>query len=275
MTDKDKIKTYYTQFDEWGRLDSAEGVLEFDILMEIILHYAPAGTTVLDLGGGPGRYTAALSRAGYNMHLADLSPTLIEIARSKVREYGNAAFIKSIEVADATDLRLYAADSFDTVLLSGPLYHLTTEKEILICLSEVKRVLKPSGRIIAVYIPWLSGVRGVLTRSMSRPAQADAKTLQEVFETGRFHNQSNDGFQEGMYLRTDQIEGYMQASGYRRVAIRSLRGIGNGLEAGILRLKTDNPALYTAMLELIKASASEPSVIESGGHAVYIGEKIG
>lgn len=273
MTDQKRIKTYYSQFDEWSRLDNPEGRFEFEILLSLIRQYVPEGSTILDLGGGPGRYTAALSRLGYYMHLADLSPDLIETAKVKLREYGDASFIKSIGVADARDLSGYERESFDAVLLFGPLYHLTAENEIRACLSESKRVLKPSGILIAVYIPWLSGVKSVLARALYQQGQADIRTVQEVYDIGIFHNPGTQGFQEGHYLKSEILQNYIQGTGFEQLLLRSVRGLGNGMEAGILSLQQRDPAGYQDTFDMIEGTAADPLILNSSGHAVYVGRK--
>lgn len=122
MTDFDKIKSYYHTFNEWERLISSEGKLEYDLCFPLITKYLNPNSTILDLGGGPGRYTIALAKAGYTMHLADLSPTLLEQAKIKIHESG-IKNVRSITQLNATDLSAYSDSIFDAVLLFGPLYH--------------------------------------------------------------------------------------------------------------------------------------------------------
>lgn len=273
MTDLGRIIDYYSHFDEWGRLDVPEGRLESELLLALIERCIPRGATMLDLGGGPGRYTAILSRKGYHMHLADLSPVLIETARHKLAEYGDPDFIQSISIANATDLGTYADESFDAVLLFGPLYHLTTEREILLCISEVRRVLRPDGVLMAVYIPHISGVKSVLARALYRSDQADASTIDQVYDTGIYHNKSTGGFQEGNFLRSGLLKAYMKQNGFEQLLVRSVRGLGNGMEAAILTLKEKDIRQYRAILDLIDKTAEDPDIVESSGHAVYVGRK--
>jgi SAM-dependent methyltransferase len=53
---------------------------------------------------------------------------------------------------NALDLSRYDSDSFDVVLLFGPLYHLHDEADKLQCIEEAKRVCKPDGRIFFAFI---------------------------------------------------------------------------------------------------------------------------
>jgi ubiquinone/menaquinone biosynthesis C-methylase UbiE len=83
-TKLDKVRAYYGSFDEWGRLDSPEGVRELARALEFLEEKLAPGARVLDLGGGPGRYTIELARRGHRVVLADLSPAQLEIARRKL-----------------------------------------------------------------------------------------------------------------------------------------------------------------------------------------------
>lgn len=226
ITNTEKVESYYSQFDEWKRLEEPEGKLEFDIVMSLLNRHIPKGSRVLDLGGGPGRYTVELSNLGYKMSLADLSPHLIEIAKEKIACQGKKRNIESIEVCNALDLSKYQNDSFDALLLFGPLYHLTSQDEILTCLSEVARLLKPKGLLFAIFIPWLSGLTGVLERSFYSPDHVNGKVLMNTFQKGIFNNASNCGFQEGSYIKTEDMLTYFSHCGFEKRLLRSIRGIG-------------------------------------------------
>src|SRR5260221_8435370 len=124
---QDSVRDYYAAFDEreWARLVQPEGVLEFAVTTRALETHLPARGRVLDLGGGPGRYTIWLAQHGYQVVLADLSPNLLGIARRKIAAAGVASQVEAVAVADACDLARFASDSFDAVLCLGPFYHLT------------------------------------------------------------------------------------------------------------------------------------------------------
>lgn len=70
----DRVTDYYERFDEWARLETVEGRVEFRRMCDLILRHMSAGARLLDLGGGPGRYTLALAKRGHFCQLVDLSP---------------------------------------------------------------------------------------------------------------------------------------------------------------------------------------------------------
>lgn len=104
----------------------------------VALSQLPSGSRVVDLGCGSGVFTDVLQRRGYRCSGVDLSPKLIEIARTKFRD---------VEFLEGDVERLPFADmSFDGVLLSGLVHHLPDPSR---CAAEVFRILRPGGRFVA------------------------------------------------------------------------------------------------------------------------------
>jgi 2-polyprenyl-3-methyl-5-hydroxy-6-metoxy-1,4-benzoquinol methylase len=93
------VRAYYESFGqrEWERLD--DGAVEFIVTLRAIESYLPAGAGVLDIGGGPGRYSLWLAERGHHVVLADLSPRLIAIARDRITASRASDFIDDIVIA--------------------------------------------------------------------------------------------------------------------------------------------------------------------------------
>src|SRR5512134_1564182 len=126
-----RIKRFYaiSSEREWERLlHPTDGHLEFAVHKAWIERFLPPpGSRVLDIGGGPGRYSIWLAERGYRVTLADLSPDLLNLAREKSVEAG--VKLEAIVEANAADLSDFADGSFDAVLCMGPFYHLMFEDE--------------------------------------------------------------------------------------------------------------------------------------------------
>jgi ubiquinone/menaquinone biosynthesis C-methylase UbiE len=272
MTDFEKIISYYAKFNEWERLNTFEGKLEYDLCIPIILKNLPKNAEILDLGGGPGRYTLELAKRGYLVHLADLSNELLEQARTKINELG-VKNVKSITQVNAVDLNCYEDRYFDVVLLLGPLYHLTNEDERNRCVKEVNRVLKNNGIVMASFIPYLSGAIGVAGRMFNFPDQVDIETLKRVFLNGIFNNKANRGFQEGYYPPSKEIIQLFSDNGFSKISLRSIRGWGNGREAEIYKIQEKDIVLFNAIIDIINRTSDDPAIIETCSHAFYIGRK--
>ena len=289
MTDFEKIKNYYSKFDEKNRLQNDNsGKLEFlmttGILEKNLPHPAEMAAadgasaksdgeiSILDLGGGAGAYSFPLAKKGYKVTLADLSETLLSQAK-KQKEEDKVQNLVSCDQVNATDLSCYKDNSFDVVLLFGPLYHLTEKDEREKCIKEIRRVLKTGGKVFASFIPHLSGSIALVQRFCWSPDQVDINTLEECFNSGKFKNLSDNGFQEGYYPASEEIENLFAANGFEKQQLRSIRGFGYEKEDVIY--KFENTPNFEKIIELIDSTATDKSILEMCGHAMYIGVKNG
>ena len=157
------VKEYYarTVAQEWRRLArDAYHRLEFDTTMRFIRKYFPKRGLVLDAGGGPGRYTIELAKAGYDVILHDLTPENLSFARNKIRRAGLARRVKALDAGSITDLRIYQDNSFDAVIcLGGPRSHVLEPKRIDRAGSELIRVVKKGAPIIVSVMSRLAVLR--------------------------------------------------------------------------------------------------------------------
>ena len=104
---KDAVRAYYASFSEreWQRLTNPDdGTVEFALTKQLLATYLPPSGRVLDLGGGPGRYTIWLAERDYQVVLADLSPELLAIARTQIAAAGVNQQVEAVVEADACDL---------------------------------------------------------------------------------------------------------------------------------------------------------------------------
>jgi len=109
---------------------------------------------VLDVGCGTGFHSIELAKRGYEVVGVDLSPEMVEIARSKAKEFPNVSFLQ----ADAT--RLEFIEEFDAAIaMYGVISYFVSDAELLSFLRSVRRSLKPGS--VFVFDTWnLIGVHG-------------------------------------------------------------------------------------------------------------------
>lgn len=109
----------------------------------------PPVARVLDIGCGPARlWCDQLARVSktWKITLADLSPGMIDQARTNLAAAGVANDHRFLfRTADAQELP-FEDDTFDAVLANHMLYHVP---DIPRALQEIRRVLRPAGRLYA------------------------------------------------------------------------------------------------------------------------------
>jgi SAM-dependent methyltransferase len=142
-----EIAEYYTdRYDESARLTASQlGRLEFERTRDLLLrNLPPAPASVLDIGGGPGVHAEWLAAAGYEVTLLDP----VALHREQAAARGGFA----VRDGDARALTEHADDSYDAVLLLGPLYHLVERTERIRAIAEARRVARPGAPVAAAAI---------------------------------------------------------------------------------------------------------------------------
>jgi len=99
---------------------------------------------VLDLGCGSGDFSHSLVERGANVIGVDVSEKWIDICK---KEYANVKNLKFF-VADGSNLKQLADNSFDFVVMNMVLLNVPTLDKVKKIFQEVSRVLKKSGQLI-------------------------------------------------------------------------------------------------------------------------------
>ncbi|MGB4594846.1 MAG: class I SAM-dependent methyltransferase [Anaerolineaceae bacterium] len=150
------IKQFYDQGAEyeWTRFERQP--IEFLITKHVLDQYIQPGESVLDLGGGPGRYALYYAQKSCQVTLVDLADGNIDLAKIKADEAGLTIEAKAGNALDADTL--LAGRQFDNVLLMGPLYHLLEEEDRARAVRNALKLLKPGGRIYVSFLLMFSGM---------------------------------------------------------------------------------------------------------------------
>ena len=127
---------------------SRHGQLEYLTTMHYIRHLTPIGSKVLEVGAGTGRYSIELAKQGYQVTALELVADNLEVLQHHAAGLQNITAMQG----DAIDLHTLADNSFDLVLLLGPMYHLYEKAEQDKALDEAIRVTKPNGIVITAFL---------------------------------------------------------------------------------------------------------------------------
>jgi len=143
----DALNAYYSRYDEEGRLLSRHGQVEYRTTMRYIHRYLTPGTKILEIGAGTGRYSLALAAEGYDVTAVELIPYNLAKLREKITPKMSVTTFEG----NAISLPFLPDDTYDMVLLLGPMYHLYTEEEKITALSEALRLAKSGGILGIAY----------------------------------------------------------------------------------------------------------------------------
>ena len=103
---------------------------------------------MLDLAGGTGdvSWTACQLKPPAHIQLTDLTPAMLEVAKSHIAEGKNMGVPISLEVVDAQEIP-YPDQSFDVVTMAYGIRNMPDRPRAL---SEMLRVLKPGGHLVCL-----------------------------------------------------------------------------------------------------------------------------
>lgn len=147
--DTELVQEIYRRFDENCRLTKSRAAsVEFLTTVRYIERYLKPGAKILDIGAGAGEYSLYFSRQGYEVSALELADSNIQAFQKKLTPEDKVDLVQG----NALELSRYADNSFDIVLLLGPLYHLHSEADQLRCIQEAKRVCKPGGKLFLAFI---------------------------------------------------------------------------------------------------------------------------
>ena len=264
------FRTHYNAGVERDRLLRGTSNLEFERTKRILSRYLPSRpATILDVGGGPGRYSFWLSEMGHSVHLVDILPLHTRQAREFQRKSKNR--LASINLGDARRLD-FDDGSADIVLLFGPLYHLVRKKERLKALAEARRVLKPGGLLFAAAISrFTSAVDGSLRGFIRDPEFMTI--IQQDLKNGQHRNPSNkpEYFTTSFFHHPSEFEAEMKQARFRSVKVYGVTGFA-WLLPRLDQIWRD-PTLKARLMSVLDRTELEPSMLGISDHLLAVGKK--
>lgn len=262
------IEHYYDEeaHIEWQRLERHR--TEFAVTMRTLTDYLPsAPQAVLDDGGGPGRYALALSSLGHQVTLLDLSQGNLTLARQKAQE-SNISLAQYVH-GNALNLSPFPLESFDAVLLLGPLYHLLDLPEREQAVREAWRVLRPGGLIFAAFITRYAAFRDLAKNSPTTLLEKRAE-WEDFMRTGIYHAGQGVGFTDAYFAHPAEIGPLMEGAGFETLDLLGCEGVVAANEEQINRLTGD---AWQAWVDVNYRLSKEPSLRGAADHLLYVGKK--
>lgn len=143
------VQKTYEIFNEDIRLNRSKAArVEFLTNSRYIEQALRPGARLLDLGAGAGAYSLHFARMGYDVTALELADENIRAFRAKLRPEDTV----DLTQGNALDLSRWADNTFDAVLVFGPLYHLRSVRDQKQVIREALRVCKPGGTLFFAFI---------------------------------------------------------------------------------------------------------------------------
>ena len=222
------LEDYYSHFDEDKRLKSRHGQVEFITSMKYIEECLNEdfNKRILDIGAGTGAYSVYLSNKGYNVDAVELVEHNIKIFKSKNSK-------ANVMQGNALDLSMLASDSYDIVLLFGPMYHLLKKEEKIKALSEAKRVTKKGGIILVSYY---MNDYAIITYGFIKKHILEAIEKKQVDENYHMLNLDDDLYS---MVRLEDIDEFNEEVGLSRIKIIAADGASNYIRVFLNKLSEE------------------------------------
>jgi ubiquinone/menaquinone biosynthesis C-methylase UbiE len=263
-----KIREYYERGHEASRLLRTEfpsGPLELVRTQEIILRYLPSQTLdIVDVGGGAGVHAIWLAERGHQVHLVDPVPLHIEQARS-------ASSKITAEVGDARELS-QSDNSYDVVLLLGPLYHLTELHERKRALAEARRVLRPGGLVFAAAISRYAGLFDLLVRLDLFHEPGVQELVEGCLRTGVHAGVAPRLFTTAYFHLPEELAGEVSGQ-FEDTEIFNLEG--PGFLVADFEKRWKDPIRREAILKAARLVERDPNLLAASSHLLAVARKPG
>jgi SAM-dependent methyltransferase len=252
---------------EHSRLDLHQ--LESDLTWRYLNHYLPPHGSILEVGAATGKYTLELARRGYALTAVDLSEVLLEKCRKSLTDEGLEGRVQFV-VADARSLSEIPKESFDAILLMGPLYHLIVETDRKMALEASFDCLREGSIIFSSFISRF-GVISDLLKNVPNWIE-DQLEAQFLLERGKRPDHYPRGGFRGYIAHPSEIVPLHEEIGFDTLVMAGVEPVISADDESYNKLQGKQRQQW---LDLLYRISTEQSILGASRHLLYIGQKIG
>jgi ubiquinone/menaquinone biosynthesis C-methylase UbiE len=260
--------------EEYNRLtESPLREAEFQLIGDLLDEYIPNGSTVIDVGSGPGRYAEYLLKRNCKVGVVDLSAKSLKAFSDRMENSCCQQNVIFNQVSCATQLNWIDDNSADAILLMGPLYHLINEEHRSKALKHCKRILKPGGYLFSVFLspfPLLNNANSLQEGSYLFTNKDLYKHITSDITT-HTHFQ---GFEVPQYrCWPKNVEALMCDNGFQTERIRNIEGIGSFYTVEKLK-EYSNPKQKLSLINTLRSSSEDEKLRGITHQFLYVGKSV-
>jgi len=246
---------------EWDRLEQdLRSQVSLEMHRRFLRRTISHGSTVLDVGAGAGRFTIELARLGASVEVTDVSAVQLEVNARRVEAAGFADAVSRRTVADIRDLGAFESGSFDAVVAyGGPLSY--AFDDVGKAISEMLRVVKPRGRIVASVMSLLGSLRYFLPSVVGDIEAIGLDAFARLVQTG---DQRHSPHQCHMF-RWSEIAALLEPYACSTIDASASNCMSLGDPDALAALQRDEGRWQT-FLDWEESMCREPGALDGGTH---------
>ena len=248
---------------EWDRIANRP---EFLLTCRMLDRYIKSGDTVLDIGGGPGRYSLYLAQKGCAVTLFDLSAENTKFAAVQAAEQGVS--IQTI-TGDAREADKMTQEQYDHILLMGPMYHLLEESERTKAVKAALHLLKPGGIIYVSFINMFAGMIYYMKHLPDFNIDNDSENYIKNVIDGKSY--SGNAFTKAFFIDQREVLPYMAQFPLEKLHLIGQEGVTCPCEGNIM---SQNQNIIDLWLNFSEAVWEREEFLSYSEHLMYVGRKI-
>jgi SAM-dependent methyltransferase len=255
---------------EWTRLvHTPADEIKLHIHSYYLEKHIKAGSLVLDVGAGAGRFTQILVNLGATVVVADISNHQLELNERFANELQIAQSVKEWLQLDICDMAVLADQTFDAVVCYGnPLGYVFEKKDQ--ALSEILRVLKPGGKaFLSVASLW-----GSIHELLPSILTVNAEKNTEIIHTGDLHFDAREGLRHRCHLfRASEFTAFLESHSVSVVALSASNCVSTVWGEKLQEIRTD-AARWNELLRMEFEACRQPGCLDMGTHLIAVVEAI-
>lgn len=263
---KNYVVESYENYKEEDRLTTNNARrIEFVNTVKALDEHIQKNSKILDCAAGTGVYAFYFAEKGHDVTATDITPRHIDIINQNLAD---KQYSMKTAVLDATDLSVFADESFDVVLNMGPFYHLISEEQRNRCMDECIRVLKKNGILATAYIPRFYVFQYVATSNRN---YIDSALAKQLIETGVLKHSDEKCFWTDTYYSSKEEMEQLYLSKNLKITDHFAQ---DGL-APLLSQQVDqwNETEFDVWCQYHYSVCREQSILGASNHVIIIGEK--
>lgn len=266
MEDLRQVISYYRSNNEFSRFERQQ--LEFIVTTKLISKYFPKKCKILEVGAGPGQYSAILRAYDHDLTVFELVNELLEENKKYLKSLSLEKGV-SFVLGDAQNLNhFFKEESFDAVVVMGPFYHLAQKESRQKLWSESFKLLKTKGKFFSTHqtrTGWLSHHLVMSPQIISQ----EPHSIDQVFLEGS-PRQKMSSF-GGYFSTPDEIIQESVAAGFKEISIHGQDPFLSSNDEVFNRLTVEQKLAWSQKLFEL---SSNPLTWGSCRSLVYVGEKV-